>query len=211
MRKQILLTSLLLGAVANAQASAITSSTDPSLVGASVLDFETSTPGAYQTFSQGGLTFTDQNGFAGIRIDGQTVGQYNTRGSQSLHVNDYADTLKTDSLRIDFSQPASAFGFLWGASNYQWTLSAYGAGNNLIESFALPITYASNAGDFFGIAAPGIAYAVLSTNLTNQDRADWVILDNVTVSSVSSVPLPAAVWLFGSALAGLTGLGFKRR
>ncbi|MBK1718733.1 hypothetical protein CKO27_13970 [Thiocystis violacea] len=50
--------------------------------------------------------------------------------------------------------------------------------------------------------------AANDTCRSNRTRdCDYVKVKSVTVSSV---PLPAAVWLFGSALIGLVGVGYKR-
>lgn len=46
---------------------------------------------------------------------------------------------------------------------------------------------------------------------TPSDGSSWdIVIDNVQVSQVSAVPLPAAFWLMGSALLGLTAFGKKR-
>lgn len=52
------------------------------------------------------------------------------------------------------------------------------------------------------------AGSFLSVFVTN-DTSSWVGLDNFTLDASAAVPVPAAFWLFGSALLGLAGM--KRR
>ena len=54
---------------------------------------------------------------------------------------------------------------------------------------------------FFGVDAVQFV-----TSTTNQ-----LVLDNLKVSSVSTVPVPAAVWLFGSGLLGLVGIARRKK
>lgn len=51
-----------------------------------------------------------------------------------------------------------------------------------------------------------VSWTPLTTN------GQWLQLDNIVIdSSVAPVPVPAAVWLFGSALTGLVGIGKRKR
>ncbi len=74
-------------------------------------------------------------------------------------------------------------------------------------SCQLPITYGSNAGEFYGLSDNGISYAILSQNR----GYDWVMLDNLKTSAGGNVPTPepATMLLMGTGLAGL--IGAKRR
>jgi hypothetical protein len=58
----------------------------PGLVGSSVIDFESPTPGTYTTLTLSGVTFTPDTGNL-MWVDGAFIGQYNTFGTQSLHNN----------------------------------------------------------------------------------------------------------------------------
>jgi hypothetical protein len=138
------------------------------------------------------------------------AGQYNTRGD--LHITNFGSEFQ--SLRLDFTGLTSAFGFLFGASDSTWTLSAYNSANTLLDSTNIAADSASNAGDFFGLK--GLVNASYATLVQIQDGAyagggvDYVFVDNVTFSSAAAtaVPEPITITLFGT---GLAGLGLMRR
>jgi hypothetical protein len=173
--------------------------------GQQVATFDGATPGAFSTYSEAGVTFTTDVGAE--FIDGAYLGAYNTFGANSLH-NCYCSTT-FGSVTMTFTAPVTGVGFFWGASDDQWTLAAYDTANALIESFDLPITKFSDAGDFVGIKAPGIAYAVLSG-----PSDDFVFIDNVegafTGAIAGAVPEPKA-WAMMLVGFGLVGSAMRKR
>ncbi len=183
-----------------AAASASTVSTQTTEAGAAALfpgtaavTFNSVAPGAFSTYTSQGVTFTPDSGTE--YIDGTYANQFNTFG-QSLH-NCYCGN-SFGQVTMTFATPVSGIGFFWGASDNQWTLSAYDSSNALIESFLLPITSFSNAGDFVGIKDPGIAYAILAG-----PSSDYVFIDDVT-GIPGGVPEPAT-WAMMVAGLGLLG------
>lgn len=46
---------------------------------------------------------------------------------------------------------------------------------------------------------------------TNHDMRAWEEIDSVEIHGVSEVPVPAAVWLFGSAMVGMFGFGKRKQ
>lgn len=173
------------------------------LAGGTVIDFESAGVVNAPSLSIAGVTFT---GDTNIHVDSDYAGNYNTRGT--YHMTNYG--VGPNSFRFDFDAPVSAFGFLWGAADYTWTLSAFN-GSDLLETLILDPTTSSNSGDYFGIAHAGITHATLISN-GGDFGTDYVFIDNFTVNNanVSAVPVPAAVWLFGSGLVGLLGFNRKR-
>lgn len=173
---------------------------------ANTLTFDAVAPGVYSSLTQGVLTFTSDTG--ALHVDGAYIGQYNNFGVNSVHSCYCNDSFSK--LFFNFSQPLQGFGFFWGASDSQWTLTAYDAAHNVLDSFLLPITHASNAGDFVGIFGSGIVSATLSG-----PSSDYVFVDNVTfgthyIGPGSTVPEPAA-WALMVAGFGLVGSALRRR
>jgi len=77
-------------------------------------------------------------------------------------------------------------------------LSVFDINDKLLESIQ------ADEGFFIGITNPLIASATFSYISTQS--VPGFSLDDVTIGSVSAVPVPAAVWLFGSSLIGLIGM-----
>jgi hypothetical protein len=204
LRSSLLALAVLL-AVSPANASTISLQTTPAaaaalpqFAGGSVVTFDSARSGSYTSYTEANITFTADNL---MYIDSEWMGAFNNFGTNSLH-NVYADT-SFGQLTFTLTSPVNALGFFWGASNNLWTLNGYNSSNELLESFSLPITEGSNSGDFVGIAATGIAYATLTG-----PSSDYIFVDNVMTSAV---PVPAALPLFGTALAGLGVFGRRKK
>jgi hypothetical protein len=191
--------------VSTVNAALISSASDASLAGANVIDFTGTALGVYTAITVEDVTFTAAN--AHLQID-NTYQAYNQQGIY-LDNGTYNDN-GFSSLRLDFAGGTDAFGFTWGMAESfaTWTLAAYDASNTLIESYILPSTGASSAGEFYGISAAGASYATLSWS----GSYDWVAIDNVTYTheNTAAVPEPGTLALFGLGLAGLA-VGFKRK
>lgn len=193
---------LMASGIANATfISGVGTTTDhAALTGGTVLDFESTALGTYSSITLGDITFTGVDGH--LMID-NSYQQYNQTGIY-LDNGTYSNN-GFGTLNIDISGTTDAFGFTWGMAEVwaTWTLSAYDAANNLIESYVLPSTGSGSAGNYYGISAAGIASATLSWS----GNYDWVAIDNFTYLA-SSVPEPSVLFLMG---AGLMGIGAARR
>ena len=163
--------------------------------------FDSVTPGTYSSITtSNGVTITPDQGV--LYIDNAYSGSYNNPG-QSLHNCYCGDSF--GALTFNLSGPASAVAFNFGASDQSWTLSAYDSSNSLLESESIGPTFSSNAGEFFGIST-GVG-DISKVTLTGAS-SDYIFVDNLTVSAV---PLPGSVGMFGSALLGLVGIAGTRR
>jgi len=189
------------GGAAQAQ-TFLTSSGSPSLAGAALVDFSAVASGSYATLTTGNVSFS---GNGTVFVENTYGGLYNSSGKYlTNNVSGFTELL------IDFAAPVSAFGFNWGASNEDWTLSAYDSASNLIASYSVPMTEFSNAGDFFGIAASDISYARLTQATFEDGPVDYSLFDNLqyTTDQVSNVP-ELATWTM--MLLGFSAVGFSMR
>ncbi len=83
-----------------------------------------------------------------------------------------------------------------------------GNGNTLFSQLNTLLPASSDSPllfSFSGLSAQEINLHIDTTGLGSS--SDNVGLDNIQFSQVSTVPVPAAAWLFGSGLIGLLGLG----
>ena len=100
----------------------------------------------------------------------------------------------------------SVFGFsmLFSSSGSPQTVSIFELGGGLIDSVLTP------ASGFFGLVSDTrVGSFVIDNGPFASGNPDRFFIDDFKAYSASPVPVPAAVWLFGTALAGL--LGWRRQ
>lgn len=149
--------------------------TNPSLAGGTVINFDSGPTGLFNAITFGNTTFTGIG--APVNIGPDFNGSFNTRGVNSMFNGfDFVPA----SFRFDFANPVSAFGFNWGAADNTWVMNAYNSAGVLLETFAVPGTFSSNAGEYFGIAADGIKYATITDQKNKFAEGDYVFIDNFT-------------------------------
>lgn len=184
-----------------------TPDSNAALAGGTVIDFESTASGDYGSLTIGNVTFKGIDDT--LRVTSDYAGSYNTRGRLYLENGPY-DSSMAYSMRFDFAAAVSAFGFNWGAADNIWLLSAYDATDSLLGSYSLTATGPSNAGEYFGLAFGGIAYATLVNQ--SGDAGDYVMIDNFTYNGGGDVevPEPTSLALFGLGLAGLVASRRKR-
>ncbi len=179
-------------------AAFISNSSDPSLSGATVIDFESQTISSSTNYSIGDVTFSNA-GTGSLQISNYTTG--GVYGTSGLELSTrYAQ----GSFNIDFASPVSAFGMIWGAANPNWNVDLFDSSNNLIESL---VFLGGNNGasfiEFYGARNSGIAKA----QLTAASGYDWVKIDDfqyVTESINGTVPEPTSFALIGLGFAGIS-------
>ncbi len=116
-----------------------------------------------------------------------------------LNINGSTD----DSATLSFSFDVDSVSFIFGGNGGAFDIVARDALGNTIDSYF----GSTDNGDFAGpltLSGGGIR------SLFWQDPGwNFAGIDNITIST-SPVPVPAAVWLLGSALLGLSGLKRKK-
>lgn len=160
--------------------------------------------------SSSALTNTANQAYLGRFTQG--LGVTNNSGEQNEH---YVDNYKGfDFVRFDFSEQVKIEKItlsIWGGDG-DMTLG-YGDSNN--GSIFKHSYTRQNSGDLtinFGSTPADETWRIFASLLNNQDGRTAKI-DGFKIKSmeVSTVPLPAAVWLFGSALLGMAGIGYRRQ
>jgi hypothetical protein len=168
------------------------------LTGGALIDFEGITPGYRPELTTQGVTFKASVG--NFTIENQYAGRFSLEGQSLKSVIDK---------RLDFSfaEAITGFGFFFGASDLVWTLTAYDNKNKVLDTLQIAPTVNSNAGNFYGIVAPGIARATLTTT-----SADYVGIDDFRTSTapVGGVPEPAS-WAMMILGFGAVGALMRRR
>jgi hypothetical protein len=182
-------------------AETITDKADIALNGASLIDFESVAAGSFSSFTVDGVTFSTPESGKSIYVSSSYSGNYGAVG-QSLQ-NTYSSNA-FGILDFNFAMPVSAFAFNWGASDNQWTLRAWDASNNLLDTVMPAITNSSNDG-YTGIKFAG---NVISRAQLSGPNGDYVFIDNF--KSVSAVPEPETYAMLLAGL-GLVGAIARRR
>lgn len=193
MKKLVLIIAGLLSfAACTASATPLVGNGIPPIPNSTRVDFEGASNASFSSQTIGNITFA---GIAGnLRISADFGGYYNMTG---VHLDNAAGD--TGGIRFDFSAPVSAFAFHFGASDWEWTLSVFNTGGDLLESLNIAPVYDANNGEFFGIARDGIAYATLTSSASD----DYILLDNFyTLQAQADVPEPASLALLGIAAIG---------
>jgi len=108
-----------------------------------------------------------------------------------------------------FLTPEAVFAFSleFSSSGNPQTISIFDLGGTIIDSVLTP------AGGFFGLLSDTQIGSFLVTNgiFSGTGEPDRFFIDDFKAYSTSPIPVPAAVWLFGSALIGFIGMSRRRK
>jgi len=170
--------------------------------GATIITFDEFAVGTQEPLSLGIVTITSSAGNQQVRAQGFTQ-------HPGIFEGQYFG-FKATNFIIDFSQPIQEFGMGIFDPNFSSTkLQAFDSANNLLEQLTPTLgPPGGSQSDFAGFIrnSADISRIVLSQS------GDLLGIDNVSYNvSASAVPVPAAVWLFGSGLIGLFGIARKKQ
>lgn len=181
------------------QAALITSAADPALAGASLIDFDSEATGNFASKTISGVTFTVASGGTLRNAHYTEGGVFGGSGQDLSTVN----TTGASAFDIDFTGTVSAFGFVWGAANYVWSMDLFDSSNVLIESLMLP------AGPPFVIYGGASNVGIARVELKSTGSHDWVKIDDFKfVTSSTSVPDTAST--LGLLAIGIACMGWVR-
>lgn len=133
--------------------------------------------------------------------------------TESGHINpsqeNYQDVLASTSQ----NEPATTWNFTSGITGYggNWTLGGPGgSGNSLgiyIGGSLVGSISNSYGGEFFGVISDSSFTSITLKGGSGSNQQNYRLDDMV----YSPVPVPAAVWLFGSGLIGLVGVARRKK
>lgn len=108
----------------------------------------------------------------------------------------------TDEAEFLFGFDVSSISFIFGGNSGVFNVFAFDISNNIVDSLLTTTGDGDSAGPIT-LVGNGIRRLLIQDPGNN-----FAAIDNVNIE-VSAVPLPAAAWLFGSALLGF--IGFTKR
>jgi hypothetical protein len=179
----------------SAFASPIIAGDDPALIGSTVIDFNAESEAEFTSRTFGSFaTFTGVNP---LYVESTFADQYGMTG------NYLSNQFNGGAFTISFAKPVSAFGFNWGAADQPWTMSLFGANNNLLETIDIAAQIDPYVGLIGGLNLSGIT-SVVFTDLSSYGF-DYILLDNLQYvqANVVDVPEPSSMLLLGLGLLAL--------
>ena len=185
---------------------------DPSQLdpASTVIDFESFTVGTSEPIVINGVTITDDNPLVTSSIQPQEWTQY-----PGIFEGQYFGLGIGDrGFVIEFASPVSQFGM--GVFDPNLTgniLRALDSNGNVLEQVVSNIDPEFPIGPTGGVFSTFVGFSRLQLDIQRIElihvTGDWLAIDNVTYSTV--VPIPSAVWLFGSGLIGLIGIARRKK
>lgn len=157
--------------------------------------------------------FSDYNGWSPFSTAGTTIQAFVYRDVGLIDASDVGTTLtfSFDAKLGNLAAPSQADAFMKVLDSVGGTYNEF-----------VNVSFDSDAGLGTEWSTQSVSFLVdaslvgqlLQIGFTNT-ATDWgpsgVVYDNLSVGEVSAVPVPAAAWLFGSALMGLMGISRRRK
>ncbi len=175
------------------------------------LDFSTGTLPNGQ--SPAGKIVYDNNGTDVIGTDitiGSLIVEGSTNGSDGSYVADAVLTFNTSngSIGIDGDVP----GFVPQTNLFRGSISSWSFTDGGVDIFFVEGSSGVDAGllTTFGLDNGVFSFVGFSLESANGNVLSTDLLLTETNRNISTVPIPAAVWLFGSGLIGLVGVARRK-
>ncbi|WP_206171452.1 VPLPA-CTERM sorting domain-containing protein [Thiorhodococcus mannitoliphagus] len=133
----------------------------------------------------GNVLIIDENGLGTTSDDNQNGGKFSLSFSQPLSLESL-DVVDSDSGKV--------------------TIKLFDANDNLLGSFSNLLNGDTNR-------PVNLFETIRLSGMSPVTKLEVVSTTSFAIDNIkgSAVPIPAAVWLFGSALLGLAGVGYRRR
>ncbi len=180
----VLLSLVLILTAMNTQAAAIILNADTAETGGALDFFPLVT-------HHGTITFAGEIRDVGNDMD------FIAAGAQGF-VFDIDDTESSATLSFDFD--VSAINFIYGGNDGVFGISALNIDGTIVDSFFQDDTGSGQPAGPITLSGVGIREIVWKDD--SGAIGDFAPIDNITISTV---PIPGAIWLFGSAIVGLAG------
>lgn len=140
-------------------------------------------------------SFTYDDSFTTVAAEGAWTGDFND-GLEDLSVSFFDD----------LGGALGTFGVVvGGVINYEYLVFQFDTATQQITGNFDMGQDTGNINEYYLWGTVGGA-----SHLVEADSGDWLNNANPAAFSVSAVPVPAAIWLFGSGLAGLVGVMRRR-
>ena len=210
---------ILIGAVGTANAAILTFTDQASFLASlsgtsSTLDFESQTPGSLINSGDtlGGITFDYSIGPP--PVDMMVTNDFlTTSGSNYLGLDDAGNFnlfIAGDSFTMTFDTPQNAIGLylVSGDPLYAGDAIISTSVGSALNSDVVNIDLGDGGLAYYIGLTSDVAFS--SATLQFDAAAEGAFLYSIDDITVSAVPVPAAVWLFGSGLIGLIGLARRK-
>ena len=139
-------------------------------------------------------------------LDGDSDREYRSGDRFGSFGLDFTETSLTEELNGN-KLGVFGVGFNIEWSNSKSSTTAYVTyGNNTNQNFEL-----ANTLSFWAITSSDYIQAIHFGRPNGEIQKFTVAIDDLTIGDVSAVPVPAAVWLFGTALIGLVGFSKRKK
>jgi hypothetical protein len=171
------------------------------------IDFETGADGIGigSDYIDQGIIFSDAH---------YASAHYLSENGSSVWVSGEADSSYNEIINISISggftgiTDSVSAEIVWLDSSSTAYLDVFNKNGDLLANVS---TAAMGSVEVLSISTPGISSFTFRWSSTEPDVDDVVGIDNLSFNTVTTVPVPTALWLFGSGLIGLIGIAKRKK